>query len=100
MRERVREKIRPETLAQQVDDFSSSADVPAAGAAERLAERATDEIDPIHHATVFVRAPASPAHEANCMAVVDHHKRSISFREVTNLAQRGDEAIHREHTVG
>ena len=43
--EGVREEVRARALAEQLDDLAAARDVAAAGAAERLAERAGEDVD-------------------------------------------------------
>ena len=98
--ERVREQVRPRALAQEVDDLLPSAHVAPGRAAEGLAEGAGQDVDPVHDAEVLGRAAAPGAHEADGMAVVDHDERPVALGQIADLAQRRDEAVHREDPVG
>ncbi len=53
---RIRKQIGTRALAQQIDDLFSSAGVAAAGAAQRFAQRAGQNVDAAHHVVMFVRA--------------------------------------------
>ena len=55
-RERVREEIRARALAQQLDDFRAPGGVAARRAAQRLAERAGDDVDAALDAAELRRA--------------------------------------------
>ena len=99
-RDRVGEKIGPRTLAQHVDDFLARCGEPAHRAAQRLAQRAGDDVDLAQNAAMFRRAAPLCAHEAVGVAIIDHGQRIILFRQAHDLGKVGDIAIHREHTVG
>src|SRR6185312_17405259 len=78
----------------------ASAGVAAARAAQRLAQRAGDDVHAAHDIVVFVSSPAAPAHEADGVGIVHHHQGVVFFREVTNAAKICDVTIHGEHAVG
>jgi hypothetical protein len=99
-RERVAEQVRARALAQPVDDLLATAGVAAAGAAQRLAQRAGDDVDPAHHIAVFVRAAAGGTDEPDGMRVVDHHHCVVTLGEVADGRQVRDHTVHREHAVG
>ena len=99
-RDRVGKQIGPRPLAQQVDDRFARARVAAARAAERLAERAGDDVHAVHHAAMFVRAAPRFAEEPGGVAVVEHHQRAVFFREVADAAEVGDGAVHGKRAVG
>ena len=40
------------------------------------------------------------AHESDGVRIVHHHQRAVFFREITDAAQVGDGAVHREDAVG
>ena len=60
---------------------------PPRRAAERLAERAGDDVDAVHHAAVLGRAAAAGADEADRVRVVDHHHRVVLVGEVADRAR-------------
>ena len=92
-------KIRARTLAEQLDDLFARAGESAARAAERLAQRAGDDVDPAHHAAIFVRAAPGLAEEAGRVRVVDHGERVVFLREIADRLQVGDRSVHRETAV-
>ena len=96
---RVGEQIRPRTLPEKVDNFLSPAGEAAAGAAERFAERAGNNVDPAHHPAIFVRAASSFAEKTGGVRVVDHRQRVIFFGEIANRREIRDSAVHRETAV-
>ena len=71
-RDGVREQVGPRALAQPADDGRAAGHVAAARAAERLAERAGQDVDAAHDAAVLVRAAPAGAHEPGRVRVVDH----------------------------
>ncbi len=99
--DRVREQVRPRALAQQPDDLlPARGHVPAAGAPEGLAERAGDDVDAVHHAVVLGRPAARLAHEADGVAVVDHHEGAVvRLGQFADVRQPGQVAVHAEHAV-
>ena len=99
-RQRVGEQIGPRALAQPLDDLGLRRGVAARGAAERLAERAGDDVDAALDAAMLGRAAAMSADEADRVAVVDHHHGVVLLGEVADAAEIGDDAVHREHAVG
>ena len=99
-RNAVGEQVRPRALPQPGDDFLAARRVAAARAAERLAERAGEDVDAIHDAAQLVRAAAARADEAGRVRVVDHHQRVVAVGEVADVLQARDHAVHREHAVG
>ena len=76
------------------------AGVAAAGAAQRLAERAGQDVHAAHDIVVFMRAAPGRAQEADRVGVVHHDQGVIAFGQVADGGQIGDEAVHREHAVG
>ncbi len=99
-RQRVGEEIGPRALAQPVDHFAPARGVAARGAAERLAERAGDDVDPALDAAMLGRAAAVLADEADRVAVVDHDHGVVLLGQVADALQIGDDAVHREDAVG
>ena len=63
-----------------------AARVAAAGAAERLAERAGDDVDAVGDAVQLGRAAAVGADEADGVGVVDHHQRVVAARRARRCA--------------
>ncbi len=98
--EGVGEEVGAAALAQQVDDLALGGGVTAGGAAHGLAEGAGQDVDTVHHAAIFGRAAAVLAHEADGMAVVDHHERVELIGEVADALEVGDVAVHGENAVG
>ena len=98
--ERVAEQVGAGTLAQQFHHRGARAGEPARRAAERLAERARQDVDPVGDAEQFRRPRSGGAHEADSMRVVDHHERVVLVGDCADLVERGDVAVHREHAVG
>nr|GEU28576.1 hypothetical protein [Tanacetum cinerariifolium] len=99
-RQRVGEQVRARLLAQHVDHFLARRRKTAHGAAQRLAQRARDDVDAAHDVVVLVGAAAGGAHEARRVALVDHHQRAVAVGQVADLVELGDGAVHREHAVG
>ena len=98
--QRVGEEIGPRALAQPVDHLALARCVAARRAAQRLAERAGDDVDPALDAAMLGRAAAILADEADGMAVVDHHHGVVFLGEVADALQVGDDAVHRKDAVG
>ncbi len=98
--EGIREEIRARAVAQPRHDFARARRIAARRAAERLAERAGQELDPAHHAAMLRRAAATRADEADRVRVVHHHHRAVLLREVANSREIGNNPIHRKHAVG
>ena len=98
-RDSVGKQIRPRTLPQKIDDLLAPAGEPAAGTAQGFAECAGDNIDPAHHAAIFVRAAPGLAEKTSRVRVVDHRHCAIFFREITNRGQIRDRAVHRKTTI-
>ena len=46
------------------------------------------------------RAAPAGAEHAGGVRLVDHHARAVAARELDDLRQRRDVAVHREHRVG
>ena len=99
-RQRVAEQVRPRALPEQLHDRPARRREPAGRAAERLAERAGDDVDLAQHAAVLDRAAAGGADEAGGVRVVHHHQRVVRARQLDDAVQRGDVAVHGEHAVG
>ena len=99
-RERVGEEVGPRPLAQQVDDRLRRGDEAAHAAAERLAERAGDDLDAVAGAGQRRRAAALLAEMPVRMAIVDHDDGAVALGEIADLRELGDVAVHREDAVG
>src|SRR5450755_4169280 len=97
---RIGKQIRTRALAQQLDDFLASRSIASRGAAQRLAQRAGDDVHLGFDSAVFGRAAAAVAHETDCVRVVDHHQRPMPFRERADRAQIGDDSVHGKNAVG
>ena len=98
--QRIGEEIGSRALAQHVDHGLARRGETAHGAAERLAERAGDDVDLAEHAAMLRRAAAARAHEAMGMAIIDHGQRVIGLRQRHDLVEPSDIAIHREDAIG
>ena len=72
----------------------------AAVGAERLAERAGDDVDLALEAGLGDRAATAGAERAERVRLVDEHADVVAARELDDLRQRGDVAVHAEHAVG
>ena len=67
----------------------------AAEAAERLGERAFQDIDAVHDAVALGDAAAARAVHADRVNLVDIGHRAIALGEIADLGQRRDIAVHR-----
>ena len=74
-------------------------DVAAGRAAERLAERAGDHVDLAEHAEVLGDAAAGLAHHAGAVRVVDDDDGVVLARELEDVGQPRQVALHREDAV-
>ena len=99
-RDAVGKKIRTRTLSQQFDDPFAAAGETAARATERFAQRAGNDVDPSHHAAIFVRAAPGLAQKSGGMRIIDHGEGIVFFGQVADAGEVGDRAIHREKAVG
>src|SRR5581483_7316376 len=99
-RQRVREQLRTRALREQVAHFLASRDVAAGCAAERLAERARDHVDLTDNSEVLGHAPPRLPHHPGAVRVVDDHDRVVLARELEDVGQPREVALHREHPVG
>ncbi len=99
-RDAVGEQIRPGALAQPRDDLAARGHVAAAGAAERLAERAGEDVDAVHDAAQFVRAAAVRSHEAGRVRVVDHDEGAVLVGKIADRRELRERAVHRKDAVG
>ena len=98
-RQRVREQVGPRPLAEPADDLAPCGDVPAAGAAERLAERPGEDVDPAHDSARLVRPAPFLAGESHRVRIVDHDERVVLLGEVADGLQVGEDPVHREDAV-
>ena len=99
-RNAVGEEVWTRTLPQPLDDFAARGNVAAAAAAQGLAQCAGEDVDARRDAAVLGRTPAAGSHEAGGVRIIDHHQRVVARRQVADLAEPCNEAIHREHAVG
>ena len=67
----------------------------AAEAAERLGERAFEDVDAVHDAVAFGDAAAARTVHADRMNLVDIGHGAIALGEIADLRQRRDVAVHR-----
>ena len=96
---RGREDERPRGVDQQVDDLGARADVGAV-AAERLAERADDHVHLAGEPGLGDRAAPARPERAGGVRLVDHQAAAVAARQLEQLGDRGDVAVHREDRVG
>ncbi len=98
--QRVGEEVRAGALTQPVDHLFLAGGIAAGCAAERLAQSAGDDVDPIHHAAIFVGATTVFADKADGVGVIHHYQRIVFVRQIADGFEVGDDAIHGEDTVG
>ena len=98
--DRVAEQVRARTLLEQLDDLGAGGDVPAGSSTECFAECAGDDVDAVAYAEQLRCAAAARADEADRVRVVDHDEGVVAIGECADLVERGEIAVHREHTVG
>lgn len=99
-RQRVREQIGTRALPQQLDDLAPRGHVTARRAAQRLAERARDDVDAALDAAILQGAAPVLADEADGVRIVDHHERAVAVGQIAHALQVRDDAVHREYAVG
>ena len=99
-RQRIREEIGTRALAQPFDDLGASGGIATGSAAQRLAQRAGNNVDAIHDVAIFMRAATGRADKAHRMGVIYHHQRIELVGEIADAAQVGDHPVHREDAVG
>ena len=99
-RNAVGEEVGARTLPQPLDDFAARGNVAPAPPAQSLAQCAGENVDARGDATVFRRTPAGGPHEAGGVRIIDHHQGVVACRQLADLFEPCDEAIHREHAVG
>ncbi len=99
-RQRIGEEIGPRALAQHVDDRLRRGDEAAHAAAERLAERARDDLHARARAGQRGRAAPALAEMPVRMAVVDHDEGAVALGEVANFGKLRHVAVHGEDAVG
>src|SRR5580704_14989 len=99
-RDAVGKEVRPRALPQPLDDFLTRGDVAATAAPQSLAEGAGENVDARRHATMLGRAAPGRSHETGGVRVIHHHQGVVTFGQVADLAQPGDEAVHGEYPVG
>jgi hypothetical protein len=76
------------------------ADVAARRAAQRLAERAGDDVDAVSDPEELGCARTGRSDKAHRVRVVDHHERVVAVGQVADLVQRRKVTVHREDAVG
>lgn len=92
--ERVGKEIGPRALAEEVDRRLRTGDI----AAECFAQSAGEDIGA--NAGMGRRAFAFCAHEADGVAIVDHHRGVVLIGKRADFRQVGEGAIHAENLVG
>ena len=99
--QRVREQVRTAPLAEHADDLAAPGGAAAEGAAERLAEGRRDDVDAPHGEAVVLPGAASRSpQKAGGVAVVDQDESPMAVRQVADLRQGCDVAVHGEDAVG
>ena len=98
-RKRIGKEIGPGALAQEIDDRLVGGDEAAHAAAERLAERAGDDVYAVARAGQRRRSATLLAEMPGRMAVVDQDQRAVTVGKFADLLQLGDIAVHREYAV-
>ncbi len=93
-RQRGREDEPRRVRADHVDDRLVGADI-AAHHADRLAERAFDDRQPLGHTVALGNAAAARAVHADGMDFVEIGQRIVAVGEIANLGDRRDVAVHR-----
>ena len=86
-------------VEEEVDGLGAGADVGAVGA-ERLAERADDDVDLAAEAGGGDRAAPAGAERPGRVRLVDHQPAAVAAGQLEQLRQRRDVAVHREDAVG
>ena len=97
---RVREELRAGALREQVAHLRRGGDVAAGRAAECLAERPGRHVDLAEHAEVLRDAAPGLADDADAVRVVDDDDRVVGARELEDVGQLREVALHREDAVG
>src|SRR5665647_2107280 len=98
-RQAVREEVGARALPEQLDHLAGAAREAAAGAAERLAQRAGDDVDAFADAVVLRRAAPMLAQHAERVRVVDHDEGAVALGERADVREGRDDAVHGEHAV-
>ena len=94
------EKMKGRAVLSRYSTISrAGADVGAVGA-ERLAERADDEVDLAAQPRGGDRAAAARPDRAGRVRLVDHQPAAVAAGQLDQLLQRRDVAVHREDAVG
>ena len=93
-RQRGREDEARTAGADEIDRGGARGDV-AADHAERLGERALDDIDLVERSVALGHAGAALAVHADRMHLVEVGEGAVAMREVADLADRRDVAVHR-----
>ena len=99
-RKRVREELRARALGEDVADLLRGRDVAARRSAERLAERAGDDVDLAEQPEVLDGPAPRLPENAHAVRVVDDHDRVVLARELDDLGELREVAFHREDAVG
>src|ERR1051325_4145265 len=97
---RVAEELRPGARGEVAADALRAVDEPSRRAAQRLAERAGDDVHLAQHAMVLGGAAPGPAQDAGGMAVVHHEHGAVTPAHLEESGKIGDGALHREDPVG
>jgi hypothetical protein len=99
-RHAVREEVRPRSLAQPADDLAARRRESAGSTAQRLAERACDDVDAANDVAKLRRPASVRADEPAGVRIVDHDQRAVAIGQIADLPEPRDDAVHREYAVG
>src|SRR5439155_15043101 len=92
------EDERSRGVDQEIDDLRARADIGAV-APQRLPERADDYVHLAGQSGLGDGPTPARAQRARRVRLVDHQAAAVAAREVEQLGDRGDVAIHREDGV-
>ena len=95
----VREEIWTATLTQQVDNLFLSCCETAHRTAKGFAQRACDDLHFAAEVIEFGHTVSCFADHSGRVRFIDHDESVVFLRELVDLIQRADIAVHREHTV-
>src|SRR5579883_160416 len=99
-RQRVGKELRTRPLYQRIDQCGASGYEAAGGAAERLAQRTGDDVDPAFQAEVLDRAASGLAHHAGTVRIVDDCDGAVFLSQLDDLRKFCQAAFHRKDAVG
>src|SRR5699024_11418821 len=94
----VGEQVRAPLLAQQRHDLGAPGDVAAARAAQRLAEGAGVDVDPVRDPEVLRGPGTGGPHEPHGVGAVDHHQPPVLLGQTADPLQGGEVAVQGQYT--